>query len=127
MRFHDSDDYDRARRLNVLHTGPRLTRAEGRAIFRDMVRAECRNGALSPQRRRKLIQYAAALKLNPLEAGQIVTRVSREVAEEFNHDVPALYRVVEAAAAPHRWPMWVKASLVLVATFVVDRLVRQMF
>lgn len=127
MRFHDSDDFNRADGLQLLHTGPKLARRKAHQIFQGMVRAECRNGALSPLRRRRLIQYAAALQLTPVEAGKIVSEISRETAEAFNQDVPALYRMVETAARPARWPTWLKVGLTLSAAFAVDRLIRQLW
>ncbi len=116
MRFHESDEYQRHDDMRLLHTGPKLSRDEGRRIFREMVRAESRNGQLSDLRRRRLIQYAAALQLTPLEASRIVTEVCFEHQVEVG-EPPVLYRVVEAAAAPHRWPVWLKISIVLAGAF----------
>jgi hypothetical protein len=124
MRFWDSDEYRHTDEVRLLHTGPRLSREQGHHIFREMVRSEARNGRLSPLRRRRLIQYAAALQLAPLEASKIVTEISDEVHAEFG-PAPWHYRLVEGAV-PTRWPMWVKVALTLLAAFVVDRLVRQL-
>ena len=124
MRFHDSDEFRRQEQIQLLHTGPSLTREEGREIFREMVRAETRNGPLNPLRRRRLIQYAAALKLTPLEAGKIITEVCRENERLRGQQTPVIYRMVEAAAAPRRWPVWLKIGLPLAAAFAIDRIVR---
>jgi hypothetical protein len=127
MRFWDSDEYRQSSGMRLLHTGPRLSPEESRTIFTEMVRAETRNGALSPLRRRRLIAYAAALQLTPLEASRIVTEISREADEARGIAPPLHYRLVEAAAAPHSWPVWLKITLVLLAAFAVDRLLRAMW
>jgi hypothetical protein len=115
MRFQDSEDYRRCDRMQLLHTGPSLSREEGRQIFREMVRTEARNGRLSDTRRKRLIQYAAALSLTPLDASRIVTDVCRELALADPLTPPLLYRMVETAAAPHRWPVWVQALIAVAA------------
>ena len=124
MRFHDSDEFRWQEQIRVLHTGPSLTGDEGREIFREMVRAETRNGPLNPIRRRRLIQYAAALKLTPLEASQIIAEVCRENERLRGQQTPAIYRMVETAATPRRWPVWLKIGLPLAAAFAIDRIVR---
>lgn len=127
MRYHDSDDFKRASELRLLHTGPKLSRREAHEIFQEMVRAECRNGALSPLRRRRLIQYAAALQLTAVEAGAIVTQISQEMTADTGGDMPAIYRMVETAAKPAHWPAWLKVGVTLAAAFAVERLIRQLW
>jgi hypothetical protein len=124
MRFHDSDDHQRQRETRVLHTGPSLSRHEGHNIFREMVRGEARNGPLTATRRKRLIQYAAALRLSPMQASRIVTEVCRECAQPTELAPPVIYRLVETAATPHRWPVWLKITLTLMAAFAADQLVR---
>jgi hypothetical protein len=126
MRFHDSDEYRKQRELHVLHTGPSLTTRQCHDIFREMVRGEARNGRLSATRRKRLIQYAAALQLTPVQAGRIVTEVCREFDHPSEFEPPVLYRVVEAAAAPKRWPIWLKITLALLVAFFVDGLLRML-
>jgi len=122
MRFHDSEEYRRTERLQLLHTGPRLSRQEGREIFREMVRAETRNGPLSPTRRKRLIQYAAALQLTPMDASRIVSEVTREQSQDDALTPPLLYRAVEAVAEPNRWPLWLRISSVVGAGFAIQRM-----
>jgi len=127
MRFLDSDEYRRRQRIDVLHNGPRFTREQGREIFREMVRMETRNGPLSPRRRHRLIQYAAALELTALEAGTIVTEVYREAPWNETGTEPSeplVYRMVESAAAPRTWPVWLRMTLALIAVLAFDRLIR---
>ncbi len=115
----DEDDNPTTR---TAHTGPRFSREEGREIFREMVRGETRNGPLTERRRRRLIQYAAALDLRPLEASRIVTEVCQE--QTLPDSPPPLYRLVETAADVRRWPTWLTIALTLLAAFAVDRIVR---
>jgi len=122
MRFQDSEEYRNCDRMQLLHTGPSLSRDEGRAIFREMVRAEARNGRLSDVRRKRLIQYAAALKLTPLDASRIVTEVCCELGVADTLTPPVLYRMVESAAAPHRWPIWVQAMIIVFASMATTYL-----
>lgn len=126
MRFRDSDDYRHQDDLQLLHTGPKLSRSEGRVIFREMVRAEARNGQLSDLRRKRLIQYAAALQLTPLEASRIVTEVCFENQVDVG-DPPMLYRLVESAAAPQRWPIALKISLILAGAFAAQSLLAKLW
>jgi hypothetical protein len=88
-----------------------------------MVRAEARNGRLSPLRRKRLIQYAAALQLTPLDASRIVTEVCCEIGAHDPGDVPGLYRLVETAAQPRRWPMGVQLTLVVIGALAAQQLI----
>ncbi|HRX87577.1 MAG TPA: hypothetical protein P5572_21330 [Phycisphaerae bacterium] len=123
MRFHDSEDYRSSDRMQLLHNGPSLSREEGRLIFREMVRAEAKNGNLSNTRRKRLIQYAAALQLTPLDASRIVSEVCFELAVHDPLQPPVLYRMVEAAATPQRWPAWARALVAMIASMLVFHLV----
>lgn len=127
MRFIKSDEFDRTQDVRVLHTGPKLTKSEGRQIFREMVRAEARNGLLDARRRKRLIQYAAALLLTPLEAGQIVTEIANELGHPPIDDQPALYRLVEKAADAEKWPFWLPLLMGVASAFILFQIVRLVF
>lgn len=127
MRFLKSDEFDRTREVRVLHTGPKLTKSEGRQIFREMVRAEARNGRLDARRRKRLIQYAAALLLTPVEAGQIVGEVAEELGHPPIDDQPVLYRLVETAANADKWPFWLPLMLGVVSAFILYQIARLVF
>lgn len=122
MQFHQSDDFNRTQDLRVLHTGPTLSRDESRRIFREMVRAEARGGRFSTTRRKRLIQYAAALQLTPLDASRIVTEVCFELGMPDPLNPPLLYRAVEAAAKPHTWPPWTHAVGAVLGAFIAYQL-----
>ncbi len=63
-----------------------------RIIFREMAKAELRSGALGRQRRVRLVQYAAKLRLSAVVAGRLVVEARQSVEEEAMH------------AAEHRAP-----------------------
>lgn len=126
MRFHDSEEFRNSKKVQLLHTGPSLSREEGRVIFREMVRAEARGGNLSNTRRKRLIQYAAALQLSPLDASRIVTEVCFELSVNDPLEPPVLYRIVESAATPQRWPAWFRALVAMIASMLIFHVVVQL-
>jgi hypothetical protein len=126
MRFLDSQDYRRRKQVRLLHTGPKLTQEEGRTIFREMVRGETRNGPLNQRRRKRLIQYAAALELTAVEAGRIVTQVCQEEAQRRGETLVQARSPLHLAASStaNRWPAWLTLVLVVAGLLVIDRIVR---
>ncbi len=48
-------------------------------IFRELIRAEIRHGRLSTWRRRRIVQYAAQLKLSAVEAGRMIEECRDEL------------------------------------------------
>jgi hypothetical protein len=127
MRFLDSQDYRRRKEVRLLHTGPRLTQEESRNIFREMVRGETRNGPLNHRRRKRLIQYAAALELTAVEAGGIVTEVCQEEAQRRGETVdrtPPSFRLATEGSTTSRWPVWLTLVLVVIGLLAVDRIIR---
>jgi len=48
-------------------------------LFRELIRAEIRHGRLSPWRRRRIVQYAAQLKLSAVEAGRMIEECRDEL------------------------------------------------
>ena len=126
MRLVDSDDYKRQTERIVLHSNARFTPAECRELFEEMVKAEARNGRLSARRRKRIIQYAAALQLTPMQASRIVTKVCRDLGQETAMQPPLLYRAVEQAAKPHRWPIWLILTIAVVTAIVLGQLVHRL-
>lgn len=109
------------------HSGPSFSRQECHQIFKEMVRAELRNGPLAPHRRKRLIQYAAALHLKPLEASRIITSISQ--AEGIEPNQPTRLQLLQAAgvetAREYHVPVWMKVLIPLIAAFLIDRIIRQ--
>jgi len=112
-----------------LHTGPQLSRSEGHQIFKEMVRAELRNGPLAPHRRKRLIQYAAALQLKPLEASRIITSICRvegmESTVEKRQSAPLSWSNEDSAES--RLPVGLMIIIPLAAVFLLDRLLHLLF
>jgi hypothetical protein len=112
-----------------IHGGPRFSRGESHEIFKEMVRAELRNGPLAPRRRKRLIQYAAALQLHPLEASRIITSISR--ASGHATQPPEFFKILnfpkDHESTQRHWPIWVKIALPLAAAFLIDQIIRGLF
>lgn len=74
-------------------------------IFRELIRAEIRNGRLSAWRRRRIVQYAAQLKLSAVEAGRLIEECRDELlvgdAPEATEHALRLLPVPQ----PHRSPL----------------------
>ncbi|MCH7720682.1 MAG: hypothetical protein IH988_06785 [Planctomycetes bacterium] len=56
-----------------------------RIIFREMAKAELRRGALRRQRRFRLVQYAAKLRLSAVVAGRLMGEARQSIKEEAMH------------------------------------------
>ncbi|GJM26821.1 MAG: hypothetical protein DHS20C16_32360 [Phycisphaerae bacterium] len=112
-----------------IHGGRHFSRSESHEIFKEMVRAELRNGPLAPRRRKRLIQYAAALQLRPLEASRIITSISRASGHDTEPtDFLKLLVPQQDQDSPKRhWPTWVKIALPLAAAFSIDQIIRGLF
>ena len=54
-----------------------MARYEIHDIFREMIRMELVHGELSTWRRRKLVRYAASLRLSATEAGELIQEAVR--------------------------------------------------
>ena len=63
-----------------------MARYEIHDIFREMIRTELVHGELSPWRRRKLVRYAASLRLSAVEAGELIQEAVRAEAAEMGVD-----------------------------------------
>lgn len=72
------------------HLGPEMDAWERQQTFREMVVTLLQNGPLSTRRRRQLVQYAAALKINPVLAGRLIAEARREFDERTAVVSPAL-------------------------------------
>ncbi len=66
-----------------------MARYEAHDIFREMVRLELVHGELPARRRRKLVCYAASLRLSATEAGQLIQEAMRADAAARAADPPA--------------------------------------
>lgn len=97
-------------------------RIEQAEIFRCMIRAEIAGGRLTPAHRRRIVQYASQLGINPLEAGRIVSTCCRDVEEAAG--LPSVPSLRYWPAIRRRWTLGriaILVGLALVAEFILLR------
>ena len=98
----------------------RMSRYELHSTFREMVCWELSNGRLSAWRRRKLVRYAASLRLSAVEAGELIQEAIR-AQEPPNVQVDAWCDAEpSASSSDFEWPAWAKLSIVLAAVILVN-------
>jgi hypothetical protein len=100
-----------------------MSRFELHAIFREVVLWELANGNLSARRRRRLVQYAAALRISAAEAGQLIQEARQALDAELaaqagQTDTPRLRLVTSDQQEQSGWPTWAKlsAAVAVIAT-----------
>ena len=98
---------------------PALDDAE---IFRQLIKTELRNGRLSSSQRRRIVRYAAKLRVSAVEAGQLIARCREEALHSADptERVHAL-RLVEPETG--HTPVALRISLVIALAILVDLLV----
>ena len=97
-----------------------MSRFELHAIFREVVLWELACGNLSARRRRRLVQYAAALRISAAEAGQLIQEARQAfdaelVAQTGQADTPHLRLVTSGRQERSGWPTWAKLSAAVAA------------
>ena len=114
--------------LNQLTDGPprrrSMARYEIHDIFREMVRQELASGELSSRRRRKLVRYAASLRLSATEAGQLIQEAVRADAAaravDARTEAPPNVRLLPAAAPTRRWPTALTLLIAIAAALLIN-------
>lgn len=104
-----------------------MSRYQVHKIFREMVRGELANRHLSAWRRRRLVRYAASLRISAVEAGELIQEVVRaEGSPDTDLNEPAPH--LRLMPAPKRaWPTWAKLTAALAAVLLVNLLVLALF
>ena len=74
---------------------------ERQQVFREMAGQLMRNGPLSTSRRRRLVQYAAALDINATLAGRLIEQARKSHAEQAD---PPPRTLIVAPIARRRMP-----------------------
>lgn len=64
--------------------GDHVPRIDTASIFREMIAREVRDGTLTPWRRRRIVRYAAGLRLSAREAGRLIEECRRTVDPTIN-------------------------------------------
>ncbi|MGB0714468.1 MAG: hypothetical protein ACPGXK_01235 [Phycisphaerae bacterium] len=90
MSLKPRDGHDEAAETSLSVPTPPGTRE----IFERMIEQEVRNGRLTAHRRRRIIRYAAQLRLNAVDAGMLIQQCQERVAEELQS--PA-----QSSSSPH--------------------------
>jgi hypothetical protein len=91
-------------------------------IFRQLIADEIRTGRLTPARRRRIVRYAAQLRLSAVDAGMMIAQCREEVLQSRDPDerLHAL-RLVEPPKP--RIPIAYKLSVVVLIAIIIDLLV----
>ena len=113
--------------VNRLADGSRRSRPMSRyqlhKIFREVVKSEVADGRLSPWRRRKLVQYAASLRISAVEAGELIQEAIRaRGVEEIGEEEPAP-RLRLVPPARRTWPIWAKLTAALAVVALIRLIV----
>lgn len=96
-----------------------LSRFELHAIFRETVRWELSRGRLSSWRRRRLVKYAAALRISAVDAGRLIQEAGQAQQEEQLAGEPAAPHLRLVDAPDNRWPVWAKLATALGLVVVI--------
>ncbi len=112
---------DPVRRLaDGAERGRPLSRFETHTIFREAVRWELSRGYLSSWRRRRLVKYAAALRISAVDAGRLIQEAREAQQGELQADEAAetpQLRLVNAGTAG--WPIWAKLTAALAVVVII--------
>lgn len=91
-------------------------------IFRQLIKTELRNGRLTPSRRRRIVRYAAKLRMSAVEAGQLIARC-REEALQSDHPTERFHALRLVEPETGHTPITLRISLVIALAILVDLLV----
>jgi len=93
-------------------------RIDTKDIFRELIAQEVRSGRLTPSRRRRIVRYAAQLRLSAAETGRLIVECRDEALESDDpEEIYHALRVVEPP--PKTMPLTAKAAIVLTVTIVL--------
>ena len=93
-----------------------------RDVFRTLIAEELRNGRLTPTRRRRIIRYAAALKMSAVEAGRLIAACREEALR--SNDLTERYHALRLAEPrPARTPIALRIAIVVTLVLIVDLLI----
>ncbi|MHC4697809.1 MAG: hypothetical protein ACYTFA_13845 [Planctomycetota bacterium] len=95
---------------------------DNREIFRELIKEELRNGRLSAAGRRRIVRYAANLRMSAVEAGQLIARCGEEALK--SHDpVERFHALRLVRPEPSRVPIALKISIVVALAILADLLI----
>ncbi len=73
-----------ARHRTLISQDAPATSLDTKAIFREMMVHEIKNGTLSSWRRKRIVRYAAKMGLSAVEAGQLVSQCRGQAMRELD-------------------------------------------
>ena len=124
MQTHRSNEGKRSARRDGA-AGHRIEFApaiDNREIFRELIKDELRNGRLSAAGRRRIVRYAANLRMSAVEAGQLIARC-REEALKSHDPVERFHALRLVQPEPSRAPIALKISIVVALAILADLLI----
>lgn len=99
-----------------------MRRLDTKEIFRELIAQELRSGRLTPTRRRRIVHYAAQLRISTVEAGRLIAECREEALEsEDPEEIYHALRLVEPP--PATIPTTVKIAIALTLAIVLYKLV----
>jgi|GEM_PF-3334066 len=99
-----------------------VPRIEMRDVYYELIASELRNGRLTRARRKRIIQYAAHLGLNAVEAGRMIT-ACREMVLQSDDPVERDFALKLVEPEPERVPIAFKIAIVVALALVFDLVV----
>ena len=105
--------------------GGGMRRIDTKEIFREMIAQEVRSGRLSPSRRRRIVRYAAQLRLSAVETGRLITECRDEALE--SEDPEEIYHALRLVEPPQTMPLILKVIVALTLAIVLFNLGARFF
>ena len=114
----DLPDRDDARGVFRAYKPNRPRCIDTKEIFRELIAQEVRSGRLTPTRRRRLMRYAAQLRISVVETGRLIAECRDEALESGDPEVTYhAMRLVEPPPAP--MTIALKAAIVAAGVIVL--------
>lgn len=114
-------------RISISKAEPKFTAAiDNDQIFRRLILDEVRAGRLTAARRRRIVRYAAGLRISAVEVGRMVAECQSEVLSSRNPIARRhALRLVEEECSP--WPRVPTVLLVVLGTLICLLAIRPMW
>ena len=101
-------------------------RIDTKEIFRELIAQEVRTGRLTPSRRRRIVRYAAQLRLSAVETGRLIAECRDEALE--SEDAEEIYHALRLVEPPPKtMPLTVKVAVALTVAIVLYDLTARLF
>lgn len=91
-------------------------------VFRALVADEIRNGRLTPVRRRRIVRYAAGLRMSAVEAGRLIATCREELIESAD-PIERHHALRLSDPQPERISAPLKISILVVLAIIADLMI----